>query len=160
MDEMEFCRYADLYKDMIYRIALNFFGCTQDAEDIVQEVLIKLYIKGGRLKGNNQVKFWLIRVTLNACKSQVRSRGRRHAPLEIQDIAVPFRREEEYALFSVVMSLPEKYRTVLYLFYYEELTAREISDVLDIKESAVTTRLARARNMLRSQLVEEDGYGL
>lgn len=161
MEETEFCRYANLYKDMIYRIALNFFGSTHDAEDMVQDVLIKLYTKGGRLNDDEQVRYWLIRVTLNACKSQMRSRGRRQqASVELQDIAVPFRREEEYALFSAVMSLPEKYRTALYLFYYEELTVKEISEALDINESTVTTRLTRARNMLRSQLFEEDGYGL
>ena len=158
---MEFCQYAEEYKDMIYRIALNGLGNSQDAEDALQEVLVKLYTKGGKLKDPAHVKFWLIRVTVNVCASMAHSRGRRQwVPLEQSQQSVPFKREEEYELFSAVMSLPEKYRTVLYLFYYEELTVKEISDALSIKTSAVTTRLTRARQMLKDKLTKEDGYGL
>ena len=154
MDEAAFIGYAQKYKDMIYRIALNFFGEPQDAEDMVQEVLMKLYTKGGRLDGDDRVRYWLIRVTINTCKSLARSRGRRQqVPIEGHEAVVPFRREDEYALYSAVMSLPEKYRMVLYLFYYEELTTGEIGELLGIKTSAVTTRLSRAREMLKTELL-------
>ena len=68
--------------------------------------------------------------------------------------AIPFEEPAQSDLFLTVMSLPEKYRTVLYLFYYEDCTVKDIARLLDLKESAVTTRLSRARRALRSELME------
>ena len=142
-------------------MALNHLGSAADAEDLVQEALLRLYTSAGRFEDEAHVKHWLIRVTLNLCSNA--RRARRHydpRPLEELPCTVPFQTEEQLALYQAVMALPEKYRTVLYLFYYEDYSVREIARILRIKDSAVTTRLSRARAQLKASLTKEDAYGL
>ncbi len=156
MNKTDFGRCAEKYKDTVYRVALNFTGNPQDAEDAVQEALLKLYLSKERFEGDEHVKRWLIRVTLNWCKNLSRaSRRRLPTPPEELALSIPFEAEEQIALFTAVMSLPEKYRVPLYLFYYEEYSVREIARILELGESAVTTRLSRARGILRTELTEE-----
>ncbi len=156
MDRAEFGYYAEKYKDTVYRVALNFMGNAQDAEDAVQETLLKLYLSRERFQGEEHVKRWLIRVGLNFCKNAARD-AKRRVPTPPEDLAagIPFEAEEQIGLFTAVMSLPEKYRVPLYLFYYEEYSVREIARILELSESNVTTRLQRARGMLKKELVEE-----
>ena len=155
MEQAVFYDLARRYKDMIYRIALNYFGNPFDAEDMVQETLMKLYTANPAFESERHAKHWLIRVTLNLCKNTVRSPWRRRTvSLEEASDLVSFDKPEQSELFQSVMGLPEKYRTVLYLFYYEELSVKEIGDVLEIAASAVTTRLSRARRLLKDRLKE------
>ena len=155
MDSEIFSGYAERYKDTVYRVALNFLGNPEDAEDAVQEVLMRLYLSGERFEGDEHVKRWMIRVTLNFCKNLARAEKRRFpTPPEEMAISVPFEAEEQIGLFTAVMSLPEKYRVPLYLFYYEEYSVKEIGRIMEISESAVTTRLSRARAILRAELEE------
>ncbi len=156
MNRTDFGRCAEKYKDTVYRVALNFTGSAQDAEDAVQEALLRLYLSKERFEGDEHVKRWLIRVTLNYCKNLARAASRRvPTPPEELALSVPFEAEEQIALFTAVMSLPEKYRVPLYLFYYEEYSVREIARILELSETAVTTRLQRARQTLKAELVEE-----
>ena len=156
MEQAVFYDLARRYKDMIFRIALNYFGSPFDAEDMVQETLMKLYTASPEFESERHAKHWLIRVTLNLCKNTVRSPWRRRTvSLDEAADVVTFDRPEQSELFQSVMGLPEKYRTALYLFYYEDLSVREIARLLNVKESAVTTRLSRARQMLKSQLLKE-----
>ncbi len=156
MDREEFERYARAYKDTAYRVALNFTGSPEDAEDAVQEVLMRLYTAKGPFHGEEHVKRWMIRVTLNYCRNLARA-AKRRAPVPPEELAlsVPFEAEEQLGLFTAVMSLPERYRVPLYLFYYEDYSVRQIAGILELTESNVTTRLSRARAMLRAELVEE-----
>ncbi len=159
VDRDVFCRRAQQYQDMVFRIALNYYGSIQDAEDTVQDVLMKLYLAEDAFESEEHVRAWLIRVTINLCKNTLRSPWRkRRVPLEELCQAVSFDDREESALFSVVMALPEKYRTVLYLFYYEDCSVRRIAELLELRESAVTTRLFRARNLLKQKLQEAEAY--
>ena len=156
MDRAEFGDYAERYKDTVYRVALNFMGNAQDAEDAVQETLLKLFLSREKFESEEHVKRWMIRVALNFCKNAARAQKRRvPTPPEELALSVPFEAEEQTALFTAVMSLPDKYRVPLYLFYYEEYSVKEIAHILEISDSAVTTRLQRARARLRSELVEE-----
>ncbi len=148
----EFTRIAETYKDMVFRVALNYLGSPCDADDAVQEVLLKLYTKSPVFENENHIKSWLIRVTANHCKSMLRAPWRRSIRLE--DIELVFENPEQSGLFYEVMALPEKYRIVLYLHYYEDYSVCEIAELLGIKVSAVTTRLARARNKLKLELGE------
>lgn len=160
MEQAVFYDLVRRYKDMIFRIALNYFGSPFDAEDMVQETLMKLYTANPAFESEEHAKHWLIRVTLNLCKNTVRSPWRRRTvSLEEASDLVSFDKPEQSELFQSVMGLPEKYRTVLYLFYYEDLSVREIAQLLLVKESAVTTRLSRARQMLKSELMEAADYG-
>lgn len=160
MERSRFLKYAGEYKDMIYRVALNVLRSPDDAEDAVQDVLLKLYTTKTNFSSEEHVRHWLIRVTLNHSKNILRHKRRREeTPIEELNLASPFETEEQYAMFSLVMSLPEKYRTALYLFYYERLSVREIAGLTGAGESSVTTRLQRARQLIKAQLTMEENHG-
>lgn len=155
MERTQFISAARQYQDMVYRIALHVFGSPQDAEDAVQEVFLRLYTEEKSFEGPDHLRRWLIRVTVNVCRDALRSpwRKRRVSLEELPETPV-FDRPEQGELYREVMRLPEKYRTVLYLFYYEELTVKEIGGILGLRTTAVTTRLHRARTKLKEQLTE------
>lgn len=155
MEKTLFNSAARQYQDMVYRIALHALGSPQDAEDAAQEVFLRLYTEKKPFAGPEHLRHWLIRVTVNVCRDDLKSPWRRRrVPLEAVPETPVFDRPEQGALYREVMALPEKYRTVLYLFYYEELTVKEIGEVLDLRTTAVTTRLHRARAKLKEQLTE------
>lgn len=155
MEKTLFNSAARQYQDMVYRIALHALGSPQDAEDAVQEVFLRLYTEKKPFAGPEHLRRWLIRVTVNVCRDALKSPWRRRRVfLDTLPETPVFDRPEQGALYREVMALPEKYRTVLYLFYYEELTVKEIGEVLDLRTTAVTTRLHRARAKLKEQLTE------
>ncbi|WP_297987815.1 RNA polymerase sigma factor [Oscillibacter sp.] len=155
MEKTLFNSAARQYQDMVYRVALHIFGNRQDAEDAVQEVFLRLYTCEKPFEGTDHLRHWLIRVTVNVCKDALKSPWRRRR-VSLEDLPETpvFDRPEQGELYREVMALSEKYRTVLYLFYYEELTVREIGEVLGLGTTAVTTRLHRARMKLKEQLTE------
>ena len=160
MDKTIFRALAENYRSMVYRIALNFFRNIQDAEDATQEVMLKLYLRTEPFDSQDHARNWLIQVTLNHCRSVWRSPWRQRVSLEELTAAIPFSRPEDGELFQTVMSLPEKHRTVLYLFYYEDMSVREIAEVLKLSETAVTSRLSRARNALKNEWTEVLNSGI
>jgi len=153
MDKEPFTRAVERHQDMVYRLALHTLGSAQDAEDAVQEVFLRLLRWEGDFESPEHLRRWLLRVTVNHCRDVLKSPWRRRR-VSLEDIAEPpvFDRPEEDALYRTVMSLPEKYRTVLDLFYYEELSTAEIAGLLRLSRTAVTTRLNRARMALKNQL--------
>lgn len=155
MEKTLFDSAARQYQDMVYRVALHALGSPQDAEDAVQEVFLRLYTEKKLFEGPEHLRHWLIRVTVNVCKDALRSPWRRRRVFleELPETPV-FDRPEQGELYREVMNLPEKYRTVLYLFYYEELTVKEIGGILGLGTTAVTTRLHRARARLKERLTE------
>lgn len=156
MDKARFTAAVERYQNMVYRTALHALGSPQDADDAVQEVFLRMFRRGDGFDGEEHLRRWLLRVTVNCCRDTLKSpwRKRRTSWEEIPEIPV-FDRPEQAALYREVMALPEKYRTVLNLFYYEEFTAREIGELLGVDTSTVTTRLARARRRLRERLGED-----
>lgn len=160
MDKTVFLTLAENYRSMVYRIALNSFRNIQDAEDATQEVMLKLYLHTDPFDSQNHARNWLIQVTLNYCRSVWRSPWRQRVSLEELTAAIPFSRPEDGELFQTVMSLPEKHRTVIYLFYYEDMSVREIAEVLKLSETAVTSRLSRARNALKNEWTEVLSNGI
>lgn len=154
MDKFSFTCAVEKYQDMVYRVALHALGSPQDGDDAVQEVFLRLYQYTGDFDGAEHLRRWLLRVTVNYCRDVLKSPWRkRRAPLEEASLPA-FQQPEEQGLYEAVMALPEKYRTVLDLFYYEELSVREIAGILRIDTSAVTTRLSRAREQLKLKLKE------
>lgn len=155
MEQSEFLVAAEKYKDMLFRIALNYFGNTYDADDMVQDTLVKLYINRKPFESEEHLRAWLIRVTVNTCKNTLRMPWRKkQVALEELSATLSFEQPEQSELFQYVLSLPEKYRMVLYLFYYEDLTVKQIAGVMKLTETAVTTRLNRSRNQLKKNLTE------
>ena len=152
MEQEFFDRAAERWQDMVFRLALHQLGSYADADDAVQEVFLRLWRQKAPFESEEHLRRWLLRVTVNWWRDQLRSpwrkrRGDWHS-LENQPA---FETPEQGELYEAVMSLPEKYRTVLDLFYYEELSVREIGEVLGLGQSAVTTRLSRARKLLRER---------
>lgn len=154
MDKQTFEQLAVQHRDMIYRIALNQLRSIPDTEDAMQEVLLKLYQHKGSFDSPDHAKHWLIRVTLNHCRSLWRSPWKKNVPLEELSRTIGFTEQKDSDLFLAVMGLPEAHRTVLYLFYYEDLSIKEIAQLLNLSVSTVTTRLYRARKRLKYDLTE------
>ena len=152
-----FLVHAEKHKDTVFRISLSYLGNTYDAEDVVQEVFMKLYITTKHFATDDHVRYWLIRVTINTCKNLLRSSWKTKN-VAFDQVTVPvaaFEHSEQEDLYQAVMELPEKYRTVLYLYYYEELSTKEIARLLKITVTSVTTRLSRARDQLKEVWIYE-----
>lgn len=155
MDEAAFTQTVMTYQDMVYRVALNALGSPQDADDATQEVFLRLFGEKKPFASDEHLRRWLLRVAVNVCHNMGKSPWRhRRVSLEDAPEMPVFDQPEERDLYETVMALPEKYRVPLYLFYYEELSTREIAGILGIKQSAVTTRLSRARALLKKQMGE------
>ena len=153
--EQEFNIAAERYLDMVYRIALNWFGNVHDAEDASQEVMLRLWKSESVPEEEAHLRYWLVRVTINVCKDLSRSLWRLHmVPLtEASAKSYPSDTESREVL-DEVMHLPKRYRVPLYLVHYEGYSIQEISELLKTNPSTIRTRLSRARNMLKSQLEE------
>ena len=154
LTEQEFHLAAERYLDMVYRIALNYFRHPQDAEDAAQEAMLRLWRTDTNFEGENHLRRFLVRVTLNVCRDFSRSPWRkRTVPLEScrePEFSTPERTE----LYRAVMDLPAKYRLPLYLYYFEGYAVAEVGQLLDLNPSTVQTRLARARAKLKQELEE------
>lgn len=139
------------YKDDVYRLAVSYTKGRQDAEDVCQNVFLKLLRQPNIEPGKE--KSWLLQVTANECRSLLRSHWwRMTVPME-ENLSVSG--PETSHVYEAVMQLRPKYRVVIYLHYYEGFSTGEIAGLLKISQSAVTTRLSRARRELR-ELIEED----
>ena len=154
LEREQFLLLAGKYKDTVFRLALNALGSPHDADDIVQETLLRLWKRSEPFESEAHAKHWLIRVALNLCKNVFRAPWRKTLPLDQLDAAAVFDTPEQGELYAEVMALPEKYRTALYLFYYEAYSVKEIAGLLGVSQSVVTTRLNRARQALKSKLTE------
>ena len=143
------------YKDPVYRLALSMTGSAADAEDVCQTVFLKVLEKQPDLLPGKE-RAWLFQVTANECRSHRRRLKRRGTvPLDqAAELAAP----EEGALLRQVMELSPKDRTVLYLHYFEGFSTQETGALLHISQSAVTTRLLRARQRLKEQMGEDCLY--
>ena len=154
MDPQEAERLVNAYSDLILRLSYTYLKSTQDGEDICQTVLLKLLAEDESFESPEHEKAWVIRTAINACKDELRAFRRRAVPLDgLAEAVAPEPPRSE--VLDAVTALPEKYRTVLNLFYYEELSVREIGTLLGVEASTVTTRLARARKRLRERLGED-----
>ncbi|MDO4280714.1 MAG: sigma-70 family RNA polymerase sigma factor [Peptococcaceae bacterium] len=142
-------------QDSLYRAAFSMCGNRMDAEDAVQEAFVQYYMSKKEFESETHIHAWLLRVAINRAKNISRSFWRRNkCSLEEEILALSFADEDDRSLFEAVMALPEKYRVVIHLFYYEDYAVREIAQILKLSESNVKTRLSRGRNMLRQSLKE------
>lgn len=141
------------YAQTVYRLALSRTRDQHSAEDIFQEVFLRLLKWNKPFESEEHRRAWLIRVTINCSKKWLCSAWiRRTVPL---DESLPFFENQERDVYFSVLQLPAKYRTVIHLHYYERLTVEEMANVLSISESAVKSRLYRARELLREMLKED-----
>lgn len=160
MKKGEFEQKIHAYSDMIFRIAFNYFANREDAEDVMQDVFLKLYQSERRFEDDEKLKAWLIRVTINKCKSMLRLSFRKRrtelAEYEWENMIGEGDIENDivikHMVFSAVMKLPAKYRVVVYLYYYEDYSIKETAELIGVKETTVQTQLMRARKKLRDYL--------
>jgi RNA polymerase sigma-70 factor (ECF subfamily) len=145
------------YSDMVYRLALSQLKHKADAEDVFQEVFLRLIKPGKPFENEEHLKAWLIRVTINRCnKLRTTAWFRRTVALENDSLSETILERSE--VYDAVLELPPKYRTVIHLFYYEDMSIADIGKALDMKTSTVTSQLSRARNMLRKKLKGDYDY--
>ena len=149
------------YTDMVYRLAFSMMKNKYDADDIHQEVFVQYISNYSMLESEEHKKAWLIRVTVNTCKNWWKSAWQRkvcgllegQAVVELDESVTQW--EMQHPVVEQVRKLPQKYKAVIHLFYYEEMSIKEIAEVLELKESNVKARLTRARQKLK-QVLKED----
>lgn len=145
---------VERWGDLVWRLALARTANVSDAEDVFQEVFLRYFRHEDRFGSDEHRKAWLIRCTVNRAKSLLASPWRRRTvPLET---AAQVGVEDEYReVYSAVLSLPAKYRTVIHLFYFEGLSIAELAAALGCAEGTVKSQLSRGRALLREALKEE-----
>ena len=144
------------YRDNLFAIAFNVCKNAADADDVVQDTFLQYYLTRKKFDNEQHIRAWLIRVAINKAKNINRSFWRQHKrPLEEYIETLVFTAPGDRELFETVMELPEKYRIVIHLYYYEDYSINEIAGVLKLTESNVKVRLLRGRQMLKEALKEE-----
>ena len=148
-----------LYGDEILRLCCLYLGDRQLAEDAFQITFVKAWQHKSAFRGESSERTWLARIAVNTCRDMLRSgwfrMRRRSEPVEkLFDLAAP-ERESPAPVREAVLALPGKYREVIVLYYDREMKLREIAEVLRLPVNSVSTRLRRARALLREKLGEE-----
>lgn len=153
---METQALAETYRDRLFAAAFQVCGNAADAEDAAQEALLRYHISEKQFESEQHIRAWLLRVAINCAKNLSRSFFRRNTvPLETYMETLEFDSGESQEIFREVMSLPEKYRLVIHLYYYEDYSVAEIGRILALTESNVKVRLSRGRQLLKKSLQEE-----
>lgn len=146
---------VEMYKDNIYAAAFNICKSAADAEDVVQDTFLQYYMTKKEFDDEKHIRYWLLRVAINKAKN-IQSSFRRKNEMSLEDYVetLTFETPESRELFEEVMKLPEKYRVVIHLFYYEDYSVKEIAKILKLTESSVKVRLSRGRAKLKDSLKE------
>lgn len=158
----------DRYGQMILRTAYMYLRDRQRAEDVCQEVFLRLFRDNRSFDSEEHEKAFILRVTINLCKDQLKSFWNKRIVLDdtkepkpIGDVADEVAKEEaRRALYESVLALPEAFKDVVLLYYYEGYNTREISETLGIPDATVRSRLKRARERLLHALNGKGGIGL
>lgn len=152
--EEEYEAVVDTYSDMIFRIAYQNLFSVEDAQDVVQDVFLKLLKqKENCFHDEEHLKAWLIKVTINQCLDYKKSFFRKNT-VALESFEIPYEQEERQ-LLEELSRLPKEERNVLYLHYYEGYTIKEIAGILGKKQNTVNSKLTRGRNKLK-QILEAD----
>lgn len=161
MKEESFCaddfQMFQKYSEMVYRFAFSLVKNREDAQDIHQEVFVRYICSKPLFENEEHERAWFLRVTVNLCKNLWKTAWKRKVigGYEEREEGQTVEWQEEDSLIDVVKKLPQKYRVVIHLFYYEELSIEEIAKILHAKPSTVRTQLTRARQQIK-KLLEED----
>lgn len=158
-DAADAAAFVRRYSGMILRLCFTYSLGRADAQDICQNVFLKLLQSDRRFDSEGETRAFIIRITINECKDVLKSGWRRRSvPLdELIEREIPFLPAEDTGVLAAVQRLPVKYREAVYLYYYEGYSAEEIAAMVGAKPAAVRQRLARAREKLRKEL-EGSGY--
>ena len=151
--ETEINRAVDEYSDMVRRLCMLHLKNYADTEDIFQTVFLKYALSSVEFKSKEHEKAWMIRVTINACKDLLKSFFRKHTVSIDQMIEEPAPVPQDHReVLEAVLSLPKKYKDVVYLHFYEGYTAPQIGEILGKNVNTVYTLLTRAKKILKTKL--------
>lgn len=134
------------------RAAYSVLHSSADAEDAVQEAFLRLMTKAPRFRDSEHEKAWLLRVTINIARNMRKTKARENLPLEKE---IQNEKEQNTQLLQLVLGLPERYSTIVHLYYYEGYSISEIAAILKIPSATVGTRLYRGRSMLKDMMKGE-----
>lgn len=156
MERAEMAAIYQKWKNTVYRTALAYCRNTEDAEDITHDVFLARFKHDAAFADSEAEKAWMLRVTVNHCKNLLKSfRRKTSVPLtEAEQIPAAQMSEEQRTVLDAVAALPDKYRIIVHLFYYEGYSTREISEITKTGEAAVRKQLQRARELLKKELGE------
>ena len=146
------------YSNLVFRICFIYLGSRPEVEDVFQEVFFKLFQKKTSFASEDHEKAWLIRVTINQCKDVVKGFWWKRIDL-VENIELPLPDSGERDVLLGVLSLPQKYKDVVYLYYYQEYTVPQIAKLIQRSENTVYSQLHRARELLRQRLEGEGHEG-
>lgn len=147
------------FKDMVYHLSLSLTKNETDAEDIFQEVFLRLVRKNPKFESEEHIKAWLIRTTINCSNTLWSSPWRKRIiSLNWCDEITQENNETDNYVLEIVNSLPKKYQIVIHLYYYEDMTIQTISDMLGIRYNAIAKRLSRARAILKNEIEGDYNY--
>ena len=148
----------ECYCDMVYRICMLYLKNESDARDGLQDIFLKMWEKQPVFENASHEKAWLISTTKHYCLDVLKSSWHtKRVALDINREIMSDEREQEYPVLDEILKLPQKYREVLYLYYYEEYSVKEIGIMLKRKESTIQSRLAAGRNKLKTRLADRKG---
>ena len=151
MDETDFIRLTLENKLGMYRLAFSILRNEADAEDAVSETVLKACEKLDNLRNTNKFKSWIMKILVNQAKTMLRGKNRIDLMADMEQLEMSFDNQTG-ELWSVVSELDEEFRNVVILFYYEDMTTREIAKTLQIAEGTVKSRLSRAREKLKQKI--------
>lgn len=151
--ETEFEAQYNEYGNMLYKIAFLYLGNKSDCEDVLQDVFTKYLTGKYKFKNAEHEKAWFIRVTQNKCLDYLKKSGRKNVSIDDTEITDTYNYDETAQdIISKVIALPEKYKSAIILYYYNDYSVEEISKTLKISKSAVKKRLQRGRDILKIEL--------
>lgn len=144
----------EIYGDSILRMAYSYLHNMSDAEDILQETLIRYLQTMPELENASHEKAWLLKVAANLSKNRIDYNRVRQTD-ELEESLVAEKREDLRFVWEAVRALPQKYREVIHLFYHEGYSTAQIAQILEARETTVRTNLRRGRLQLKEILKEE-----
>jgi RNA polymerase sigma-70 factor (ECF subfamily) len=160
-----FQRILERYQDLVYRVALTHTERVHDAQDVYQDVFVNYWRRQPVFNSEDHGQAWFITVTRNCARNLASSSWSRKVVFlddsqksQMVDESFQFETDEQSDVFRALQSLPAKYRTVLHLFYFEDMSVSQISDTLEIRAGTIKVQLARGRDMMRQQLKGEYFY--
>ena len=150
--EKEITEVYERHVQMVYRICFSYMKNNADTEDVVSDTFYRLIKSGKTFESSEYEKAWLIRTASNLCKNALKHWWRKRENFESLENTATTAEYEKDEVFSAVMELPDKYKTIIYLYYYEGYNSVEISKMLKKPESTIRTYLSEARRILREGL--------
>ena len=142
--------------DSVYRVCYSFMKNIPETEDMVQETFLRLISKGKVFESEKHERAWLIVTASNLCKDELKRHSRKNISLEVAaDLTGPGTESDQDVLYDI-LQLPEDYKTVVFMYYYEGYSTAEIAKFLRTMEGTIRSRLSRARKLLKMRLGGDD----